>query len=136
MKLHYQETATDCLRCAVATLLQLELSEVPDFYESECNSHDQGWDFNGEYDQWLKSRGLMRIIMDINRDDNNSMIMPFALSADMRCIGTFYHEGDKRSHAAVIEIQDNDRIEIVHDPKPNSKYDINDLVQVEMILTN
>lgn len=62
MKPVYSEEENDCLRCCLATILELPYSDVPDFYNKYRYAHTQ----NNAVDEWLKQFGLMTMIFGYN----------------------------------------------------------------------
>jgi len=60
----------NCFQAAVATLLSLNLDDVPDF----CQAGDDKW-FD-DFQEWLSRRGMCATIVQCESDDEFRMIAP------------------------------------------------------------
>lgn len=62
-RLAFQRKGTDCVRCALATLLGLSYRAVPDFWKRYRTPHTQ----LAAVEKWLNKRGFVMIFMDSRR---------------------------------------------------------------------
>lgn len=125
-----QKHGKDCLQACLSELLEISYEEIPEFYMMYPKDVDL---FSAELDGWLRSRGYFRILMDSRYDEESGSVnMPLVSLESYRCIGVLEKPERSYSHAVVLEVK-NGKI-ILHDPKPDSDYDLRDLIQIEFIL--
>jgi hypothetical protein len=132
-----QKHSKDCLQACLAELLSIDYSEVPEFYKIFPNMFESWTDeefhrFRNEFDKWLSSRGYIRVTIDVIFDKESYAIhMPYVSSNFFRCIGILEKPDRKYSHAVVLSVTDNSKIEM-DDPKEDSDYDLSDIKQIEL----
>jgi hypothetical protein len=130
-----QKNDRDCLTCCLAELLQIEYSDIPKFYEiypqdlDKCND-TQDYEFRKQFDEWLDSKGYMRIMIDIEVKDG-IIKMPY-ISRPFKCFGILKKE--KRSYSHIVILTIHDREVLIDDPKQNSDYELKDIIGIEFIL--
>lgn len=101
----------DCARAVMASLFDLELTEVPDFYESDEPQFVQIRNF-------FESNGYDCYCINPRPDED----FPLILRRDEGVNGYFFASVNSRtyenaSHAVIID----EEMNIVHDPNPNLK---------------
>lgn len=131
-----QRNEKDCLQATLANLLSIDYELIPNFYESYEKRGES--DFFVELDNWLNSIGRYRILFDAGfREDGKISIPVYCGLEKYRCIGILEKKNQKYSHAVLLEcVRKKDgsfNIELIHDPKVKSEYDLYDLVQIEII---
>jgi hypothetical protein len=130
-----QKNEKDCLQTTLANLLSIPYEVVPTFYQSYEKRGES--DFFIELDDWLNSIGRYRILFDAGFREDGKISIPFYCGVEkFRCIGILEKEGRKFSHAVLLEFErkkDGSFNIEMYDPKPNSEYDLFDLVQIEII---
>ena len=127
MKKYFQEKENDCLTAAIATILQIEPSSIPFFFDTENP--------NEEFKRWMLKEKQMLVFAN-TYDKKKPYIIDIPLEKYF-CIGTLKHDDKKYSHAVVLileETKDGTTIKIFHDPDKNTNYDISDLVGIEYIV--
>lgn len=129
-----QQNGKDCMQTTISNLLGIDYNSIPRFYESyEKNKSD----FFLELDNWLNSIGYYRIMFDVKLKEDGKIYIPFYCGlSKLICIGILQKKHRKYSHAVLLELKRNEHafaIEIIHDPKINTEYDLNDIVQIEII---
>ncbi len=73
-----------------------------------------------------------RVTIDVIFDKESYAIhMPYVSSKFFRCIGILKKPDRKYSHAVVLSVTDNSKIEM-DDPKEDSDYDLSDIKQIEL----
>ena len=92
----------DCESACLASLLELPLSEVPNF-------HDSKEDFDKAQSNWLKAQGYFIVWITANKELEEILEMYYIL------VGTSPRNQDKLH--SVIAHQD----KVVHDPHPSKK---------------
>lgn len=117
-----QKNGKDCLQTVLSEGLQIDYDTIPKFYEN-----NDTW--NKDYNNWLKSHGLFRVIFDMKFSDN--LVFPYCSRLPVLLIGILHKPPRKHEHAVILEFEETNVI--MNDPKPNSDYDLTDLCQVEMI---
>jgi len=132
-----QYNEKDCLQASLANLLNIDYNLIPHFYENYEKRRES--DFFTELDNWLNSIGQYRILFDVSFREDGKICIPFYCGLEkFRCIGILEKKGRAYSHAVLLEINRKDdgsfNIEIIHDPKVNSDYDLSDIVQIELIV--
>lgn len=138
MKLINQKNEFDCLQATLANFLGIEYDAIPDFYKSFLETGDPD-KFEEDVDKFLSSMNLFRIVVPMKKNLSGGYCLPYFCSLNRyRCIGVLAKKDRAYSHAVILEIKrdvDGDlEIDIYHDPKKNTDYDINDLVQIEFVL--
>lgn len=124
-----QKHDKDCLQASLSELLKIDYSEIPEFYKLYPNVDD----FSNAIDEWLTERGYFRVLIasKYNPDEGN-IAFPLVSLKEYKCIGILEKSYRDYSHAVVLEVKDNRCI--LHDPKPDSDYDLRDLISIEFIL--
>jgi len=125
-----QEHEKDCLQACLTEILNIPYSEVPEFYKY---MKDDGINntYIQEYDKWLESLGYARIMFDIEWE-NGTIKYPVHISqTNYRAIGILHKKGRDYEHAIVLEREGSQYN--YHDPKSDSDYKIEDLIQIEFI---
>lgn len=117
-----QKHNKDCLQTVLSEGLKIDYDLIPRFYEN-----DKTWD--KQYNHWLQRHNLFRVIFDLKFSDN--LKFPYCSQMPELFIGILHKESNKYDHAVILKFEDNNVI--MHDPKPNSDYDLTDLIQVEML---
>jgi hypothetical protein len=132
-----QKHEKDCLQATLANLLFMDYESIPNFFENYETGGES--DFFFKFDNWLNSIGRYRILFDASfREDGKISIPVYCGLEKYRCIGILEKKGRKYSHAVLLECERRKdgsfNIELVHDPKSKSEYDLFDLVQIELIV--
>jgi hypothetical protein len=133
----YQKHEKDCLQATLANLLNLKYEDIPEFYEFylKRNSND---DFLAEVDQYLEKIGYFRILFDVSVTEDRKIRIPFFCSLEnFKCIGILEKKDRNYSHAVLLEVRRNENqfsIGIEHDPKRDTDYVLQDLIQLELII--
>ena len=70
LQTRFGDKTGNCFQAAVATLLSLNLDDVPDF----CQAGDDKW-FD-DFQEWLSRRGMCATIVQCESDDEFRMIAP------------------------------------------------------------
>lgn len=132
----FQKTESDCQRCSYAYVLNLTYDEVPDFVDKlpAFNFKEEDGDiFDKRIDNFLKSIGYLRLIVDCKYDKEKEMLtIPYCSKDEILQIGVLKKEGRKYSHAVVLKVEKNN-VSIIFDPKKNSDYDITDITHIEYL---
>lgn len=132
-----QRNDKDCLQATLANLLSIDYETIPVFYEAYLRKKDVD-DFLLELDTWLNSIGKYRILFDVSvRDDGKIRIPIYCGRENFICIGILEKPGRGYSHAVLLHItrrENGFKISIEHDPKPDSEYTLNDLVQIVIVV--
>jgi hypothetical protein len=134
-----QKSDNDCLRCCLSELLSIPYNEVSNIWEGidfeKYKSGEVTFDFNERYNSFLKELNLSRIIIPINK----SKKLNFAIFGNCKCLGVLQKKGRCYSHSCIVNITKVNKENIsfnIEDPKENSEYSINDLVQLEFLIKN
>lgn len=117
-----QKNGKDCLVTVLSEGLGIDYNSIPKFYEN-----DETW--HKEYEKWLKSQGLFRVV--IGMVFSETLKFPYCSQLPVLLIGILHQPPKEHKHAVILEI--NETNVTMHDPKPNSDYDLTDLIQVEML---
>ena len=117
-----QCNGNDCLQTVLSEGLGIDYGLIPRFYEN-----DDTWQV--EYNNWLARYGLFRIMFDLVY--SKKIKFPYWSKKPEMIIGILHKESRKHDHAVILIVSEGN-VEI-KDPKPESDYDLTDLVQVEVI---
>jgi hypothetical protein len=117
-----QKHNKDCLQTVLSNGLDIDYDIIPKFYEN-----DETW--QQDYNDWLKENNLFRIILDIKYSEE--MIFPYCSVQPVLIIGVLTKKEREYDHAVILTFKDHNIL--MSDPKPDSDYDLTNLVQVEMI---
>jgi len=131
-----QKHAYDCLQATLANLLRVDYSTIPEFYTQYLIKKNVD-KFNEEYDNYLASIGMFRIYFDVKMENGNISIPVFCTLNRLECIGILEKKDRVYTHSVLIALNNvNDKfdVELLHDPKVDSEYVIEDIIQIEMIL--
>ena len=117
----------NCFQASVASLLELELEEVPDFANED---HDNWWK---NFSEWIEKRGLSLASSLVN-----DKLYPVTCIIEGYCLLGVVSKTDKSYRHSVIGhatcSQNRIKFKIVHDPYPGSDltdpYDIKDVIWV------
>jgi len=131
-----QKTDSDCLRCCLSELLNIEYDLIPDFFKLYFDESCEGDSFNDNefeinYDKWLKSQNLIRIVFDAEFEDE-TLKMPY-ISDSYKCIGILQESGKPYTHAIIIKPLANGDYEY-EDPSLNDDADITTLIKIELLV--
>lgn len=135
MKYINQKHEKDCLQATLANLLGISYNTIPDFWKY-YNGEDNG-EFTIILDDFLADMGCFRFLVDVTYEDNKIKLPFYFSSPTITGIGILKKKDRWWSHAVLMEIsrnQDKFSVTILHDPKPNSEYTIEDIIQVEIII--
>ncbi|MBD3674365.1 MAG: hypothetical protein HUJ26_12645 [Planctomycetaceae bacterium] len=109
----------DCERAAIASLLDLPLSEVPNFREG-LNPGDATPSIREE---WLRGRGLKKLRVPV--EGTEGYLCEAGDNGPIYCLGTVPSQMfENTTHSVVCRINGFDNgvwIEVVHDPNPNNR---------------
>lgn len=137
MEKEYQRHHRDCLQCTLATLLSVPYESIPEFYKTiaDMNSptKEEAEAFERQYWDWLKSNGYVVIEVKAKYVEGGTIEVPFVSLDEYFCLGTLKKEHRNFSHSVVLRVTNNNNIELYHDPKRNSDYDIRDLISIDFI---
>jgi hypothetical protein len=130
-----QQHERDCMQATLVNLLGVKYDTIPNFY---LNYGMTGDEYNKELDDYLASINRYRILVDVTRREDGKAGIPFYCSLEsFRCIGILEKKNRKYAHAVLMQItrrENSYQMEILYDPKINTDYSIEDLIQLELIL--
>ena len=132
MKTIYQKHDKDCLQACLATILKIPYNEIPEFYKTYPGVETKEGTFVQEYDTWLESKGYRRFQLDASLSDNKFQGVPYFSGKTLICMAMLKEEDRYHSHAVVIEIC-SDHTQ-VYDPREDSDYEMDDLIQIEILV--
>ena len=128
-----QRNKKDCTQATLANLLNIPYEKIPAFYEE----YEKTGDFLGPLDAWLKSIGRYRLSVDVTWK-GEELQLPFVVFTDsVKAVGVLGKDDRPYTHAVLLEIRFSDgeyKTRILHDPRPDTDYDIFDLVSIELLL--
>ena len=107
-----QTTPTNCFRACVATLLQLDINEVPD----ACDGSTWDWD---AFQRWLATRGMQAIEIGFG---NGGTIYPVVVPVPCIVTGKSPRECATGRHAIVGELLGLEGFRLLHDPHPSERW--------------
>jgi hypothetical protein len=132
-----QKTDKDCIQVSLCNLLGIEYNSIPEFYKEYEQTKD-GNLFEDRVDEFLKSIGRCRITLPVQNNNGDLSVDFFISENNVRCLGILGKKERGYTHSVVLEIIKNERgayrMKIEHDPKPNTDYDIGDLLFIELVV--
>lgn len=122
----------DCLRVCLNILLKIPYEDIPQFFDiDDVFTHKE---FDDKYDSWLNSKGYKRLKPPVIK--LAEYILKYCNDRPSLIIGVLHKDDKDYSHAVIIRlIWGDDKCEILleHDPKPDTDYTIDDLVEIDVI---
>lgn len=126
----FNDNDSNCLQAAVASLLDMDMHEVPNFIEFE------NWGI--EWDRFWDKKGVKYYPLSITREEYGIEQMKHICHKDggtsgffLAMVNSLTHEGDM--HAVIIDCDMN----VVHDPNPNQlSMKLKDIDIIEVVIIN
>ena len=135
-----QQDNWDCLQATLANLLDIEYDTIPEFWKSypiDKNGIDNLADdleqSTSEFTKWLRCNGYNRILIDVEYNDNGTMLLPLFSSSNFNCIGYVPGNVKHSTHAVLVNIKDNNMVTIIHDPYVDSVVKAADIIKLDFI---
>lgn len=103
--------AGNCLSASIASILELQLDEVPNFAQAHG---DEAWQ---HAEAWLSQRGMR--LLEIGFADYDTYCDTYFANSGEFCIVTGPSTHPDRAHAVVGQVNSDGAIELAHDPIPH-----------------
>lgn len=110
----YGESKGNCMSACIASLLELEIDEVPCFVRDYQNKWYEAMQ------EWLGKKGIMLLRICLPKEYNTGEDIRFDPLPDCLCMATGQSPRGKFGHTVVGRVDKGFNFEMLHDPHPQN----------------
>lgn len=128
------KTNGNCMQAAYASILDMDLDDVPNFTGTPDNSRNNA---DTRVNKWLKSIGLSKIRLSMYDETMRSQIIrSLDFTESKHFLASVPSQAFDCGHLVVCKMSEEImKIVVAHDPNPNNKpYDLDETLPIAIIL--